>query len=128
MQQLLSVLHGLAEQLQRKCVARQLANIVWSCGHLGTVDTAAVLLPVFLRDRNLQQADQQGMSNVLWAAATLKLLHLAVLPLQYTHARCGFDKQTVPAVQVQQYRHTITAMHATMGAIQGGRLQCHPAT
>jgi hypothetical protein len=72
-QQLLSQLHQLVGQLQQQCRARELANIIWSCGRLRRADTAAVLLPVFLLYSNLQQAEAQHVANVLWAAATLKL-------------------------------------------------------
>jgi hypothetical protein len=72
-QQLLSELHHLAVQLQQQCVARQLANITWSCGKLCCPDTAKLLLPLFLRASTLQQAEPQNVSNVLWAAATLQL-------------------------------------------------------
>jgi hypothetical protein len=72
-QELLCKLHELAEQMQQQCEARQLANIIWSCGRLSNAHTASGLLPVFLQDRNLQHAQPQGVSNVVWAAATLKL-------------------------------------------------------
>jgi hypothetical protein len=72
-QQLLQVLHGLAEQQQVQCEARQLANIIWSCGRLSLPNTAELLLPVFVLDSNLQQATTQSLANVLWSAATLKL-------------------------------------------------------
>jgi hypothetical protein len=72
-QQLFSQLHQLAGKLQQQCRARELANIIWACGRLRCADAAAVLLPVFLQDSNLQQAEARHVANVLWAAATLKL-------------------------------------------------------
>jgi hypothetical protein len=73
MHELLCELHSLAEQLQQQCQVRELANIICACACLSNADTASMLLPVFLQDRNLQRAQPQEVCNVLWAAATLKL-------------------------------------------------------
>jgi hypothetical protein len=48
-QQLLSVLHKLAERLQQQCSAWGLANIIWSCSKLSSPATAQLLLPQFLQ-------------------------------------------------------------------------------
>jgi hypothetical protein len=86
-QQLLSELHELALRLQHQCVARQLANIMWSCGKMCCSDTAKLLLPLFHQDSTLQHADPQGVSNVLCAAATLQLLLTAAELQQLPHPR-----------------------------------------
>jgi hypothetical protein len=70
-QQLLQHLHQLAEQLQQQCGARSLANIMSACGHLSMAQTVQLLLPVFLQDSKLQQANPQEVSNTLWAVAGL---------------------------------------------------------
>jgi hypothetical protein len=70
-QQLLQHLHQLAEQLQQHCSARSLANIMSACGHLRMAHTVELLLPDFLQDSKLQQANPQEVSNTLWAVAIL---------------------------------------------------------
>jgi hypothetical protein len=104
-QQLLPVLHRLAEQLQGKCVARQLANIVWSCGHLGTADTAAMLLPVFLHDSILHHPEPQHVSNVLWAAATLGM---QLTPQQAQQLLQHFE-QVLPLAKPQNVSNVLWA-------------------
>jgi hypothetical protein len=71
--ELLPQLHQLAQRLQQQCGARELANIIWSAAYLGSRETAAELLPVFLQSSKLQQAAPQAVSNVLLAAAKLQL-------------------------------------------------------
>jgi hypothetical protein len=71
MQQLLRHLHQLAETQQQQCGARQLANIMWSCGRLRYPATVQLLLPELLQSSKLQLAEPQAVSNTLWAAATL---------------------------------------------------------
>jgi hypothetical protein len=72
-QQLLQHLHQLAEQQRQQCGARQLANIIWSCGRLQDPAAVQLLLPELLQARKLQQALPQEVSSTLWAAATLDL-------------------------------------------------------
>ena len=72
-QELLSELHQSSVRLQQQCGARQLSNIIWSCGKLHSPATAKLLLPRFLQASSLQQADPQAVSNVMWAAADLQL-------------------------------------------------------
>jgi hypothetical protein len=108
-QELLCELHSLAEQLQQECGARELANIIWSCGRLSSADTASMLLPVFLQDRNLRRAQPQEVSNVLWAAATLKLQ----LPLQQLQQVLQRFQEVLPLAKLQEVSNTLWAA-ATM--------------
>ena len=72
-QPLLSELHQLSVRLQQQCEARQLSNIIWSCGRLCSPATGQLLLPVFLHACSVRQPVPQDVSNVLWAAADLQL-------------------------------------------------------
>ena len=109
-QQLLSELHQLSVRLQQQCGARELANIIWSCGHLSSPATAKLLLPHFLQASNLQQAVPQEVSNVLWAAADLQL-HLTTGQLQQL---LGRFVAVVRAAKPQEVANTLWAV-ATMG-------------
>jgi hypothetical protein len=64
-QQLLQVLHQLAEQLQQQCGPRELANIIYSCSRLRNALTAKQLLTELLQDGKLQQANPQDVSGTL---------------------------------------------------------------
>ena len=72
-QQLLSELHQASVQLQQQCGARELANVIWSCGRLSSPARAKLLLPLFSKTSTLQLAKPQEVSNSLWALATLQL-------------------------------------------------------
>jgi hypothetical protein len=72
-QQLLQVLHQLAGQLQQQCGPRELANTMRSCSRLRSADTVKQLLPEFLQDSKLQQANPQDVADTLRAVADLDL-------------------------------------------------------
>ena len=109
-QQLLSLLHQLAAQQQQQCGARQLANIIWSCGHLRCRDTAMLLLPVFLQAHNLQQAKPQHLSIVLWSVASLEQ---QLPPEQLQLVMAAVVKQ-LPEAKPQEVSNSLWAV-ATMG-------------
>jgi hypothetical protein len=62
MQQLLQHLHQLAEQ-QQQCGTRQLASIMWACGHLRYPATVQLLLPEFMQKK--QQSSSQDVASTL---------------------------------------------------------------
>ena len=109
-QQLLSVLHKLAERLQQQCSAWGLANIIWSCSKLSSPATAQLLLPQFLQASRLQQATPQGVWLVLRAAATLKL-QLGAAEVQQLLDRLV---AVLPGAKPQDVSNTLWAV-ATMG-------------
>jgi tetratricopeptide (TPR) repeat protein len=109
-QRLLTQLQQLVQRLQENCGTRALSNIIWSCERLGSRDTGAQLLPVFLQSSKLQQANAQDISNVLLAVAKLQL-QLTAEQLQDMMPRF---EEVLPDAAPQAVANTLWAV-ATMG-------------
>ena len=109
-QQLLSELHRVAVRVQRQCGARELSNIIWSCGRLSSPATVQQLLPVFLQACSVRQPVPQDVANVLWAAANLQL-QLTAAELQQLLGRCA---AVLPDAAPQALSNTLWAV-AAMG-------------
>jgi hypothetical protein len=109
-QQLLSELHQLAVRLRQQCGARQLANIMWASGKLSSSATVKLLLPLLFQASNLQQAEPQAVSNVVWAASVLQL-QLTAVELQQLLERFV---AVLPDAAPQAVSNTLWAV-ATMG-------------
>jgi hypothetical protein len=106
-QQLLQHLHQLAEQLQQQqCGARELANIMSSCGHLRLKSSVELLLPEFLQDSKLQQAQPQAVSNTLWSVATLDMQPSTSVVLQLVQ----HFRRKLPQAEPQHVSNTLWAV------------------
>jgi hypothetical protein len=119
MQQLLRHLHQLAETQQQQCGARQLANIMWSCGRLRCPATVQLLLPELLQSGKLQLAEPQEVSNTLWAAATLGV-QLAEGDVQQLVQHFA---QVLPKAKPQEVSNTLWAATTLGVQLADGDLQ-----